>query len=105
VWSWWQEGSVHRAPWPEPAETLTSAPDAGAGALHAAAAAIAAIRGAKSGVRVSMRTPVRLLVVAARQDHLEALEAVLPDIEAAGRVERTELRLSDQPEPVHQVTL
>jgi valyl-tRNA synthetase len=105
VWSWWQEGSVHRAPWPEPAETLTSAPGAGAGALDAAAAAIAAIRGAKSGARVSMRTPVRLLVVAARQDHLEALEAVLPDIEAAGRVERTELRLSDQPEPVHQVTL
>ena len=105
VWSWWQEGSVHRAPWPEPAETLTSAPGAGAGALHAAAVAIAAIRGDKSGARVSMRTPVRLLVVAARQDHLEALEAVLPDIEAAGRVERTELRLSDQPEPVHQVTL
>jgi valyl-tRNA synthetase len=105
VWSWWQEGSVHRAPWPEPAETATSAPGAGDGALHAAAAAIAAIRGAKSGARVSMRTPVRQLVVAARHDHLAALEAVLPDIEAAGRVEHTELRLSDQPEPVYQVTL
>ena len=105
VWSWWQEGSVHRAPWPEPAEMATSAPGAGDGALHAAAAAIAAIRGAKSGARVSMRTPVRQLVVAARHDHLAALEAVLPDIEAAGRVEHTELRLSDQPEPVYQVTL
>src|SRR6266516_2211282 len=105
VWSWWQEGSVHRATWPEPAETATSAPGAGAGALHAAVAAIAAIRGAKSSARVSMRTPVRQLVVAARQDHLAALEAVLPDIEAAGRVEHTELRLSDQPEPVYQVTL
>ncbi len=105
VWSWWQEGSVHRAPWPEPAKTATSAPGAGAGALHAAVAAIAAIRGAKSSARVSMRTPVRQLVVAARQDHLAALEAVLPDIEAAGRVEHTELRLSDQPEPVYQVTL
>jgi valyl-tRNA synthetase len=105
VWSWWQEGSVHRAPWPEPAETATSAPGAGDGALHAAAAAIAAIRGAKSGARVSMRTPVRQLVVAARHDHLAALEAVLPDIEAAGRVEHTELRLSDQPEAVYQVTL
>src|SRR6266487_4421350 len=90
VWSWWQEGSVHRATWPEPAETLASAPGAGAGALHAAAAAIAAIRGAKSGARVSMRTPVRELVVAARQDHLDALMAVLPDIQAAGRVEHTE---------------
>jgi len=52
-----------------------------------------------------MRTPVRQLGVAARQDHRAALEAVLPDIEAAGRVEHTELRLSDQPEPVYQVTL
>jgi valyl-tRNA synthetase len=105
VWSWWREGSVHRATWPEPAEAATAAAGAGGAALHAATAAIAAIRGAKSGARVSMRAPVRELVVAARQDHLEALKAVLPDIEAAGRVEHTELRLSDQPEPVHQVTL
>jgi len=105
VWSWWQEGSVHRAAWPEPAAVLTSAPGAGTGALHAASAAIAAVRGAKSGARVSMRAPVRELVVAARQDQLDALTAALPDVEAAGRVEHTELRLSDEPEPVYRVTL
>ncbi|HKA98515.1 MAG TPA: class I tRNA ligase family protein, partial [Streptosporangiaceae bacterium] len=105
VWSWSQEGSVHRSAWPGPADALAPAPGVGAGALHAASAAIAAVRGAKSGARASMRTPVRDLVVAARQDHLDALTAVLPDIEAAGRVEHTELRLSDEPEPVYQVTL
>ena len=105
VWSWWQEGSVHRAAWPESAGALTSAAGAGAGALRAASAAIAAVRGAKSGAHASMRTPVRELVVAARRDHLDALTAVLPDIEAAGRVERIELRLSDEPQPVYQVTL
>src|SRR5437763_6227026 len=67
VWSWWQAGSVHRAAWPEPAEALTSSDRDGSGALRAASGAIAAIRGAKSGARVSMRTPVRELVVAARR--------------------------------------
>jgi len=114
AWSWWAEGSVHRAAWPEPAEALTAAGGEaaahcdggpGAGALDAASGAIAAIRGAKSGARVSMRAPVRELVVAARREHLDALMAVLPDIQAAGRVEHTELRFCDQLEPAYQVTL
>jgi valyl-tRNA synthetase len=109
VWSWWQEGSVHRAAWPEPAEALAAGDGAGSpagtGVLQAASGAIAAIRGAKSGARVSMRTPVRLLVVTARRDHLDALMAVLPDIRAAGRVERSELRFRDQPGPAYRVIL
>ena len=105
VWSWWQDGSVHRAAWPEPAEALTSACRDGGAALRAASGAIAAIRGAKSGAQVSMRAPVRELVVTARRDHLDALTAVLPDVRAAGRVEHAELRFRDQPEPAYQVTL
>jgi valyl-tRNA synthetase len=105
AWSWWEEGSVHRATWPEPAEVLAAAGSTGTGALDAASGAIAAIRGAKSGARVSMRTPVRELVVAARRDHLDALMAVLPDVQAAGRVEHTELLFCDRPEPAYQVTL
>src|SRR5262249_49145870 len=114
VWSWWQDGSVHTAAWPAPGEAapgqVPAASDAqppaaqSAAALSAASGAIAAIRGTKSGARVSMRTPVRALVVTARQDHLDALLAVLRDVEAAGRVEHTELRRGDA-EPVYQVTL
>jgi valyl-tRNA synthetase len=114
VWSWWQHGSVHTAAWPAPGE-VTPDPDQAAGpgpalrpspaALAAASGAIAAIRGAKSGARVSMRTPVRTLVVTARRDHLDAVLAVLPDVQAAGRVEHTELRTGDQAEPAYQVTL
>jgi valyl-tRNA synthetase len=117
VWSWWQDGSVHTAAWPTPGEV---APEPGPGqaeaaaarsaavlsaaALSAASGAIAAIRGAKSAAQVSMRAPVRALVVTARQDHLDALLAVLRDVEAAGRVERTDLRRGDA-EPAYQVTL
>jgi valyl-tRNA synthetase len=114
VWSWWQPGSVHTAAWPVPGEvTLDPEQAAGPGlalrpspaTLAAASGAIAAIRGAKSGARVSMRTPVRTLVVTARRDHLDAVLAVLPDVQAAGRVEHTELRAGDQAEPAYQVTL
>ena len=77
AWSWWAEGSVHRAAWPEPAEALTAggATEGGDGSLHSASGAIAAIRGAKSGARVSMRPSGNW----ARRDH-RTLMAVLPDI-------------------------
>jgi valyl-tRNA synthetase len=104
VWSWWQDGSVHTAAWPAPGEVAPEQPAAAPAALSAASRAIAAIRGAKSGARVSMRTPVRALVVTARQDHLDAVLAVLADVQAAGRVEHTELRRGDT-EPVYEVTL
>jgi valyl-tRNA synthetase len=110
VWSWWQDGSVHTAAWPAPGE-VTQAPEPDRvlrpcpAMLAAASGAIAAIRGAKSGARVSMRTPVRTLVVTARRDHLDAVLAVLPDVQAAGRVEHTELRPGDRAEPAYQVTL
>ena len=52
-----------------------------------------------------MRTPVRTLVVTARRDHLDAVQAVLADVQAAGRVEHTELRCGDRAEPAYQVTL
>ena len=59
AWSWWQSGSIHRAPWPS-----ASALDGHAGdpaVLTAAAEAIEAVRRAKSAAKVSMRTPVPLL--------------------------------------------
>jgi valyl-tRNA synthetase len=116
VWSWWQDGSVHTAAWPAPEEVAPApaaslageplgTPALAAASLAAASGAIAAIRGAKSGARVSMRAPVRTLVVTARRDHLDAVLAVLPDVQAAGRVEHTELRPGDRAEPAYQVTL
>jgi len=73
--------------------------------LTAASGAIAAIRSAKSEARISMRAPVRALVVAGRPEDLAAVRAVLPDVTAAGRVERAELRAADETGPVYQVAL
>jgi len=105
VWSWWQQGSVHRAPWPDPAEIRRPAGPAGDAVIDAASAAIGSIRKAKSQARLPMKSIARRLVVTARQEQLDALAAVLRDVQAAGRVERVELRQADVIEPVYEVML
>jgi valyl-tRNA synthetase len=107
VWSWWQPGSVHRAPWPDPDEFPAAVP-AGDGQdriLAAASGAIGAVRAAKSAARLSMRAPVSKLVVAAAADDLAALTAVLPDVQAAGQVAKVELRTAAVPAPEYEVSL
>ncbi len=105
VWSWWQPGSVHRAGWPDPGEFPGMAGDSGGRMLAAASGSIAAIRAAKSAARQSMRAPVSDLVVTAADADLAALSAVLPDVLAAGRVARVELRTAAVPEPEYGVRL
>ncbi len=105
VWSWWQDGSVHRAAWPDPAELRALAGRVDPGALAAASAAIGAVRGAKSAARLSIRAPVRKLVISAAEDRLPGIRAVLGDVQAAGKVDQVVLVPSACPEPVHHITL
>jgi valyl-tRNA synthetase len=89
VWSWWRDGSVHLAPWPEPA----SAPvGADRGPLEAAGLVIAAVRRAKSQAKLPLRTPVRLVALAGPPGRLAAARAAEADLAAAGRVAAFEYR-------------
>ncbi len=94
AWSWWQQGSVHRAPWP------TSDELAGAGAdprqLTVVGVALGALRGAKSHAKVSQRTEVLRAVVTGPSVDLELLRGAERDLRAAGRV--TVLELAPGPE-------
>jgi valyl-tRNA synthetase len=105
VWSWWHEESIHRAAWPDPGELRAQAGRVDPGALAAASAAIGAVRGAKSAARLSMRAPVRKLVISAGEDSLAGIRAVLGDVQAAGKVDQVMVVPSASPEPVHHVTL
>ena len=67
--------------------------------------AIGAVRGAKSAARLSMRAPVRKLVISAAEDRLPGIRAVLSDVQAAGKVDQVVLVPSACPEPVHHITL
>ena len=86
VWSWWREGSVHRAAWPV-AEPLRSASgDADPADLAAAGHALAALRKVKSEAKASMRTPIMAASLAVPASSLTAVETAVEDIKAAGRV-------------------
>ncbi len=99
VWSWWQPGSVHHAPWPDGAE-LTSAVgrdesselDDGRRGLEEEALAITAdvlreVRKAKSQSRRPMRAPVARVIVRDSAERLRALELGSDDLLQAGSIE------------------
>jgi valyl-tRNA synthetase len=101
VWSWWQEGSVHRASWPDAAELTAAvgmAPPPGPSgedslqdvALSLAADVLREVRKAKSQARVKMRAPVKRVVVLDRPERLAALELCTGDLLDAGAIEALE---------------
>ena len=104
VWSWWQEGSVHRASWPDAGELVAAVGggdggggggDVGEAAREAVALEIAAdvlreVRKAKSQAQVKMRAPVQRVVVRDTPERLTALELGLDDLREAGSIERIE---------------
>ena len=86
VWSWWQEGSVHRASWPVADEVAALAPGADAGVLRDTAVVLAAIRKAKSEAKTSMRTDVAAATVSGPRDALDRVRLAAEDLQATGRV-------------------
>jgi valyl-tRNA synthetase len=77
----------------------------GTGALDAAAAAIAAVRRAKSQARLPMKAPVSRLILTAPQEQLDALGAAAPDVLAAGHIGTLTLLPLAGIEAVHEVVL
>ena len=86
VWSWWQEGSVHHAPWPDVAEIGARA-QADPDVLAVAAEVLGAVRREKTAHKRSMRSRVARLTVAGPPATLAAVEAARQDIADAGGVD------------------
>ena len=97
VWSWWQDGSVHRQAWPTAASLGAAA--AGGDPLVAAVAAdvVAEIRKAKTEAKRSLRADVAHLRVVDTPERIAALRGCLDDVSAAGRVAEAELVEGDPP--------
>jgi valyl-tRNA synthetase len=83
VWSWWQDGSIHTAGWPTPEELSTTGD---ALLLEDLAVALAAVRGAKSQAKVSMRTEVSRAEFTGSADVLDRLKEIETDLRAVGRL-------------------
>ncbi|MGD9960516.1 valine--tRNA ligase [Nocardioides sp.] len=85
VWSWWQEGSVHKAAWPRAIE-LGSAGAADGGSIDAVAAALGGIRGAKSQAKVSMRHQLTRVEVSGPAQLVEAARLAESDLRKVGKI-------------------
>jgi valyl-tRNA synthetase len=109
VWSWWQQGSVHRAAWPD-ADNLKAAAGGGSGAavtsggvaasaggdsgeavaLEVTADVLREVRKAKSQAKRPMRAPVTLVLVRDTAERLAALALGEGDLLEAGAIARVE---------------
>jgi valyl-tRNA synthetase len=94
VWSWWQEGSIHRAVWPRAAE-LPDATAASTAVLDVASDVLAAVRREKTAAKRSMRAPVARLTVRGDAERLALLAAAGEDLIDAGGVEELVTAVGD----------
>ncbi|MGN6795494.1 MAG: valine--tRNA ligase, partial [Streptosporangiaceae bacterium] len=86
VWSWWHEGSVHRAPWPAASELRGAAQGADPAVLDVAGGVLAEIRKAKSAEKKSQRHEVLSLVVEDEPEIIATLQRAETDLRHAGVV-------------------
>src|SRR4029453_19274268 len=96
VWSWWQDGSIHRAAWPDPAPLRMETGDADRLTYRVAADVLGEIRKAKTSRQKSLRVEVDRALVRETAQRLRGLEAALIDVGAAGRVRALELLEADE---------
>ncbi|GIF03136.1 hypothetical protein Asi03nite_06740 [Actinoplanes siamensis] len=95
AWSWWREGSVHRAPWPAAGEFAPALdPTLPDGLLTLAGTVLGLVRKAKSEARQSMRSEVARLVLSGPA---EAFELVGRDVLAAGAIREVSVSAADGP--------
>jgi len=91
VWSWWQDGSIHRASWPDAVELHAAAGDGEHDAFHLfVESALDAVRKAKSAEELPTRAPVSVLTVRGPARQLSVLRAVEPDLRSAGNIARVQ---------------
>jgi valyl-tRNA synthetase len=112
VWSWWQEGSVHRASWPggpvSETGSASAAEQGGTGdrlVLATAAAVLGQIRKAKSEAKVSMRAEAARVIVRGPARAADAVRLTEGDLRAAGNIADLSFALVPGGELATEVTL
>jgi valyl-tRNA synthetase len=85
VWSWWQDGSIHRAPWPASTDLGAAAASTPA-LLDAVATALIGIRGAKSQAKVSMKAPLARVEISGPAEQVALVEQAADDLRASGKI-------------------
>jgi valyl-tRNA synthetase len=97
VWSWWREGSVHRAPWPAAGELAQlAAPDPeAAAALEATIRVLGEVRRAKSEAKRPLKVGITRAVVRETAETLARLDLGRVDLCAAANIQQLVLEAGD----------
>ncbi len=96
IWSWWQDGSIHNAPWP----TRNALEATGVDILDPVCEVLAVIRRAKTEAKTSQRTPVAVATVTADATFIAAVQTGQADLIDAGTVENLRFVEGDGPTTV-----
>ncbi|MBD8012984.1 valine--tRNA ligase [Microbacterium sp. Re1] len=91
AWSWFEEGSIHTATWPEPLGI-----DGDPAVLATASEALIGIRRAKTEAKASQKTPVATATISAPAAKIDALRAAADDLRAVGRIAELEFAEADE---------
>jgi valyl-tRNA synthetase len=100
VWSWWQEGPVHRAGWPTAGELAAPAGDPAV--MTVVGEVLSTVRRAKSEAQVSMRAEVARVEVTDAVETLDLLRVAEDDLRSAARADTVSYA---EGEPSIEVTL
>jgi valyl-tRNA synthetase len=85
AWSWFNEGSVHVASWPEAPE-LTGEWADHAPVLSIVGKALTSIRGAKTSAKASQKALVEYAVIAGPAETLDAIRLAADDLRSVGKI-------------------
>ncbi len=108
VWSWWQKGSVHQAPWPTLDDFATALHDgspvdyeADQRAYDWATIVLFEVRKQRSEAKQPLKVPITKVMIDALPDEVTVMPLVEADLKSALRVlafETTRAELADPPE-------
>ena len=109
VWSWWQAGSIHRAPWPTEHELLSRIVDhaettrqADARAYEWATDVMFEVRKQRSEAKQPLKVPITSVLVKAPEPALALMPIVEADLRSALRVRAFETAVGDPREIIVQ---
>ena len=102
VWSWWRDGSIHRAPWPAGGELdsliadhAESTRQADERAYQFAADVLFEVRKQRSEAKQPLKVPITKVTVRAERAQLDRMPAVEADLRSALRVQAFELAVGE----------
>jgi valyl-tRNA synthetase len=87
VWSWWQEGTIHRCQWPSSGAISILAGNGDAAMVADVSEALSQIRKSKSDAKVSMRAVIESAIISASEDQNKRLQLAAKDLSLAGSIQ------------------